>query len=119
MAARTFREGALSMPEAYEQDHFGAPSFRICGKIFAQLSADGATGLVKLPLALQEWLATVHPEGCRIEPRWGRHGWTRITCASLGADLCEELIDLSWRAVAPRRLRNGSGARPDGPHLPG
>ncbi len=46
-----FRAIALTQPSAIELDHFGAPSFRVNGKIFAQLSQDGEMGLVKLSRA--------------------------------------------------------------------
>ncbi len=99
-----FRAAALALPLAVEQDHFGAPSFRVNGKIFAQLSADGLTGLVKLPLGTQAWAVAEHPDACSKEPRWGRHGWTRLLWASLPPALVTDLLTSSWRCVTPARL---------------
>ncbi|WP_340267697.1 MmcQ/YjbR family DNA-binding protein [Sphingobium mellinum] len=48
-------EATIALPGAIEQPHHGSPSFRVGGKIFAQLSSDGLTALLKLPLSLQEW----------------------------------------------------------------
>lgn len=99
-----FRHMALGLPLAVEQPHFGSPSFRVNGKIFAQLSADGATGLVKLPQPQQAWAVATYPEMCIVEPQWGRHGWTRLVLAEIPADLLRELLAQSWRSVTPRAL---------------
>jgi hypothetical protein len=36
----SLRRIALSLPEAYEQDHFGGPSWRVAKKIFASCSPE-------------------------------------------------------------------------------
>ena len=52
------RAAALALPEAEEKDHFGAASFRVNGKIFAQLAVrDGARAILKLPQGRREFLA--------------------------------------------------------------
>jgi len=99
-----FRAMALALPLATEQDHFGAPSFRVKGKIFAQLSADGAAGLVKLSPRMQEWALSTYPDQCWSEPNWGRHGWTRLTWMSLPSEVVRDWLAQSWRAVTPRSL---------------
>jgi len=68
-----FRQHALSFPGAVEMLHHGAPSFRANGKIFAQLSADESTALVKLSPFLQEWGVATYPDACVPEAgRWGQ-----------------------------------------------
>jgi len=113
MEDNAFRKIALALPEAQEQAHFDTPSFRVRGKIFAQLSTDGLNGLIKLPPERQEWLITTQPEACRAEPGWwGRHGWTWLKWNALASDQLEELITESWRMVAPRDLRQSYPAPP-------
>jgi hypothetical protein len=102
----SFRRIALGLPLAVEQEHFGAPSFRVKGKIFAQLSADGALGLVKLSQGIQEWAVFTYPDHCWIEPHWGRYGWTRLNWAALPPELLEDWIATSWRAVTSRTLHS-------------
>ena len=102
--AYNFRDMALALPHATEQDHFGAPSFRVNGKIFAQLSADGAAGLVKLSLLTQEWALSTYPDQCWSEPNWGRHGWTRLTWMALPSEVVGDWLAESWQAVTPRSL---------------
>ncbi len=99
-----FRKVALGLPSATEQDHFGGASFRINGKIFAQLSTDGATGLVKLKPETQDWVVSTFPEYGSVEPHWGRHGWTRLALSGLSPDLVADLVVQSWQAVAPKTL---------------
>ncbi len=109
-----FRKLALALPEASEQDHFGAPSFRARSKIFAQLSADGLTGLIKLPLDRQEWLLATLPQACAPDSQMGRHGWTRLTWSAFAPDLLEDLLATSWRTVAPSGLRKAHAIPPKG-----
>ena len=101
-----FRSVALSLPESIEQEHFGSASFRVRGKIFAQLSADEAVGLVKLPLHVQEAILSTYPEASWSEEHWGKHGWTRLRWRNLLVDDLKDLISRSWQAVAPRGIRS-------------
>lgn len=69
---------ALSLPEAEERDHFGCPSFRVNGKIFAQLSAEQeeeCRALVKLSSADQVALTMSDPSTFSSAPHWGHRGW--------------------------------------------
>lgn len=102
MTGGEFRHSALALPGAKEIDHFGAPSFRVAGKIFAQLSKDGDRGLVKLPVALQASLVDQRPDCFLVEPQWGRHGWTRVILAPLENDAINDLLAHSWRLIGKK-----------------
>jgi len=104
MTPDDFRALALGLPQSVEKDHFGASSFRVAQKIFAQLSEDGSTGLVKLPLEIQESVVTGYDGALWAEPNWGRHGWTRFNLASTPAELVGYLLLSSWKTTAPRSL---------------
>ena len=99
---QTARQIALSLPDACEVDHFGAPSFRVHAKIFAQLSKDETEALVKLPKHYQAELIDIDPASFASEPQWGRYGWTRIQLAGVPPDLLKTLLVQSWRVVAPK-----------------
>ncbi|WP_422795005.1 MmcQ/YjbR family DNA-binding protein [Sphingobium mellinum] len=102
-----FRTRALALPGAIEQPHHGSPSFRVGGKIFAQLSSDGLTALLKLPLSLQEWGRATFPDACLPEPgRWGETGWTRLLWTDLPDSSLTEMIEASWTAVATANFKN-------------
>jgi len=100
-----FRRMALALPGAVEQDHFGAPSFRVEDKIFAQMSGDGCTVLVKLKTDVQADLLRRHPNDCWPEARWGRFGWTGIRWQTLDRTAVADVLEQSWRAVRPKRPR--------------
>ncbi len=107
LAWQAAKKLALSLPEAEERDHFGSPSFRVRGKIFAQLSAVGeseARAVLKLPLADQTALVLADPQTFALIPQWGRHGWTYARLDGLDAALFADLLRKSWRQVAPKKL---------------
>ncbi|MFT4246877.1 MAG: MmcQ/YjbR family DNA-binding protein [Pseudomonas sp.] len=101
------RELALSLPHAEERDHFGSPSFRVKGKIFAQLSPHSNSvecALVKLSAADQGALIMSSPGTFSSVPQWGHHGWTYVQLATVEASFFNGLLRQSWQLVAPRRL---------------
>lgn len=102
--AADFRALALALPETTEADHLGAPSFRVAGNIFAQLSADGATGLVKLPLPQQAARVAAEPQRFWLPQHWSQFGWTHVRLADLAEPDMRHLLAASWRLVAPKKL---------------
>ena len=82
MTANAFRKIALSLPNTIESAHMGHPDFRVGGRIFATLSADGVWGVVMLPPEEQDVLVSAEPE--IFEPAagaWGRSGSTKVRLA--------------------------------------
>jgi hypothetical protein len=102
--AAEFRALALALPESAVADHMGVPSFRVAGKIFAQLSADGATGLVKLALPEQAARVAAEPQRYWVPQHWSQFGWTHVLLADLAAPDMRDLLTASWRLVAPKKL---------------
>ncbi|MDB5987200.1 MAG: hypothetical protein JWR16_2253 [Nevskia sp.] len=95
---------ALSLPSSEEHDHFGSPSFRVKGKIFATLSAQAAHSVLKLSLADQAALTATDPATFSSVPHWGRFGWTQVELADMDADFFRQLLSTAWRQVAPKKL---------------
>ncbi len=52
MTAEEFRRIAISLPEAFEDEHMGHPDFRVLGKIFATLGPEERWGMETIGLAL-------------------------------------------------------------------
>jgi len=98
------RRFALSLPETAERDHMGAPSFRVRGKIFAQLSADEHVALVKLSLEEQDELVHEHPDRFWVPDHWSKFGWTYVRIEGTAAEHLRALLEGSWRRVAPKAL---------------
>ena len=109
------RKLALSLPEVEEKDHFGSPSFRIRGKIFAQLSApdkDELRAILKLSVADQTALSLSDPEVFSSVPAWGRHGWTCVQLDGIDAPTFGGLLRTAWMLVAPKKLAASSKIAP-------
>jgi len=98
---------ALSLPGAEERDHFGSPSFRVGGKIFAQISAQKKSehrAVLKLTPADQAALIAPFPETFSSIPQWGKHGWTHVQLDSIEDALFRDVLLKAWRRVAPKQL---------------
>lgn len=96
----------MSLHDAEERDHFGSPSFRVGGKIFAQLSARNhqtPRAVVKLSSADQAALTMSDPETFSSVPSWGRHGWTYVHLATVDASMLHDLLWQSWRRLAAKK----------------
>jgi hypothetical protein len=97
---------ALALPEAEEQDHFGRPSFRVRGKIFATVLAgtgDGAHVNLNLPREEHEALVASNP-GVFGTVTWGKLIRTSVVLAAVDPDELAELVEEAWRKVAPERV---------------
>lgn len=97
----------MALPATEERDHFGSPSFRVKGKIFAQLSAyesEERRALVKLSSADQAAPTMADPDTFTPAPHWGRHGWTYVQLAMVEEPTLHDVLLGSRRQIAPKRL---------------
>jgi hypothetical protein len=105
MTADAFRRLALSFPETVESSHMDHPDFRVRGKIFATLSADGVSGVVMLTPDDQEELLRLHPEVfLRAAGAWGLRGSTRVMLRKVRAPTLRIALESAWRNKAPGTL---------------
>jgi hypothetical protein len=95
---------ALGLPEAEEKPHFDRASFRVRGKIFATLSGDGDSVVLKLALPVQESALQSWPEAVILPKHWSRHGWTQLQLAAIPAAEMSDLVRHAWRQVVPKAL---------------
>jgi hypothetical protein len=99
----SLRRIALSLPETYEQDHFGGPSFRVAKKIFASCSPDKNRATLKLDRDQQMILFDVRP--ATFSPAvWGALVWTYVELERIEDDELEDFLKRAWRQVAPKAL---------------
>jgi predicted DNA-binding protein (MmcQ/YjbR family) len=118
----------LALPEATEKIAWGEPTWRVRGKLFAQLDDHhhGADHLaVWLPAALGEQESLIFLDGKRFfrPPYVGARGWVgmRIDGRPDWAQVTS-LVRRAYRHVAPPRLRDAlgpSGAPSDESHRQG
>jgi hypothetical protein len=103
MDIETVRKIALGFPEAVEQDHFGNPSFRVRGRIFATVPDGTHLNVMIDPFDVD---AVVHaePESC-AELLWGKEvRGVRVSLPEASPAIVEELLRVAWKRKAPKRL---------------
>lgn len=97
------RKLALALPEAGEQDHFGRPSFRVRGKIFATVPDDRHVNVMIDPFDVEAAILTA-PESCE-ELFWGKElRGVQVSLANASPRMLEALLSAAWRRKAPKRL---------------
>ncbi|OOG59816.1 hypothetical protein B0E48_03230 [Rhodanobacter sp. C03] len=99
-----FRELAMQLPQAEEVDHFGTPSFRVRGKIFAQFSRRDDRVILKFSLDELDVLRMSADDLFEADPSWGKHGWTHVRIAGMEEAWVHQLLRDAWRRVAPKKL---------------
>lgn len=102
----------LALPEAFEQEAWGEPSFRVKEKLFAMYASPGnhhGAGRQALwcsaPMGLQEMLVRSEPDKFFVPPYVGPRGWIGIVLDEIGDAELQSLILQSYSLVAPKRLQ--------------
>src|SRR3712207_761516 len=103
------RRICLALPEAWEQEAWGAPTFRVRKRMFAMYDFHHSGGHVALwcnaPLGVQEHLVGAEPEKYFMPPYMGVKGWVGIVLDQVDdAELSEQVVQ-SYCMVAPRKLQ--------------
>jgi hypothetical protein len=106
VTADDFRQLALTLPEAVEDEHMGHPDFRVRGKIFATLGFAGDDwGMVKLTPEQQTEFVRDEPSVFQpVKGGWGRRGATKVNLPEALEVTVREALTAAWRNVAPKRL---------------
>lgn len=101
----TLRGWALELPEATEEETWGAATFRVRSKIFAILRAEEGVVTLKASIADQAELIAGDAQTYRIAPHTGRFGWVQVTLASADPTELRSVVLEAWRRTAPKRLQ--------------
>lgn len=93
----------MALPEAVEQDHWGNPSFRVHGRIFATVpDADHLN--VMIDAFDVESVVRESPDSCE-ELWWGKKlSGVRVSLRHVAPAMVETLLEAAWRRKAPKRL---------------
>ncbi|GGT89532.1 MmcQ/YjbR family DNA-binding protein [Actinomadura citrea] len=108
-ALNRIREICMSLPEATEKPFGGhtAPSFRVRDKLFAMTSEDGLSLTFKAGPGVQDALVAEAPERFFVPKYVGVKGWIGARLdVDHDWDEIAELIQDSYRLIAPKRLVN-------------
>jgi predicted DNA-binding protein (MmcQ/YjbR family) len=106
----TLRRMCMAFPEAAEKPFAGhdPPAWRIRDKMFAMVATgDGRVSVwFKGAPGAQDVLVGGDPERFFVPPYVGSKGWigVRLDVDGVDWDLVEELVDESYRMIAPKRL---------------
>ena len=101
----------LALPEATEKVAWGEPTWRVKGKLFAQLDnhhhgADHLAVWLPAPLGEQESLVFLDPQRFFRPPYVGSRGWVGVRIDGRPDwKLVASLVQQAYREVAPPRLR--------------
>ena len=106
------RKICLSFPEAHEVEAWGAPTFRVKGKLFAMYAADGnhhgsgrASVWIKSDKENQALMLRAQPDRYFKPPYVGPSGWVGVYLdRSPDWDEVRELLRDGWKSIAPKKL---------------
>jgi hypothetical protein len=104
------RKICLALPQATEKIAWGEPTFRVGGKLFAQVDnhhhgAEHVAVWLPMPLGAQEGLVYADPRRFFVPPYVGKRGWigVRIDLRPSWQKVAE-LVREAYLFVAPKRL---------------
>jgi hypothetical protein len=98
------RRAALALPEVVEAPHFDMASFRVRGKIFATLPADGRHLHVFVGEEARAQALALHGEAIEKLPWGAKIVGLRIDLARIDAAAVASLLRQAWMAKAPKDL---------------
>ena len=103
MTVQQIRKLALACPETVEKEHWGNPSFRVGGRIFATVPDEGHLNVMIDPFDVEGALRA-EPDSCE-ELWWGKElRGVRVSLAGADPTIVEALLRAAWRRKAPKRL---------------
>lgn len=93
----------MSFPEVTEADHFGVPSFRIRGRIFATAPDVHRVNVMVDPFDV-DGVVRQTPEACSVL-MWGKRvAGVQVDLDRASKALVANLLEVAWRRKAPRHL---------------
>lgn len=101
---KTVCEIALAYPGVEEGTSYGTPALRVAGKFFARLREDGETLVVKISEHERDLLMTINPEVYYITEHYRNYGAVLVRLARIEWEDLSDVIEQSWRRLAPHRL---------------
>jgi hypothetical protein len=98
------RELALALPGAEQGTSYGTPAFRVRGKLFARMHQDGESVVIRIDYDERRMRMETDPRTFFITDHYLRYPMMLVRLATVYDDDLEDLLEQSWRLVAPQRL---------------
>lgn len=95
---------ALSLPETNEEKHWGKPSFRVRGKIYAVIQEDGVTVVVKTTEDERLANTTMAPDIYSLPDSFQNLNYMKVRMDRIPRDEFRSVLIQAWRLVAPKRV---------------
>jgi hypothetical protein len=106
------RAVCLALPEAFEQEAWGEPTFRVRKRLFAMFASGGThhgagrDGLwCAAPVGVQQMLVRAEPGKFFVPPYVGVKGWIGIGLDAVDDDELRSLVVQSYCIIAPKKLQ--------------
>jgi hypothetical protein len=104
------RRICMALPEAWEQEAWGEPTWRVRKRMFAMFAddhhGDGRVALwCNAPVGVQQMLVRAEPEKCFVPPYVGVNGWIGVVLDRVDDAELRALVVQSYCMVAPRKLQ--------------
>ncbi len=104
------RRICMALPDAWEQEAWGEPTWRVRKRMFAMFAddhhGDGRVALwCNAPLGVQQMLVRAEPDKCFVPPYVGVNGWIGVVLERVDDAELRELVVQSYCMVAPRKLQ--------------
>jgi hypothetical protein len=100
----TVRRLALQLPGVGEGTSYGTPAFKVQGKLFVRLHQSGDSIVVRVDLNERAMRMKADPETYYITDHYVAHPLMLVRLSTVAKDDLRELLEESWRRVAPKRL---------------
>ncbi len=95
---------SAKFPETSEVEAWGHPTFRVDDKIFASFGEHEGEPSIGCKQTRPDQAVLVEDPRFHVAPYVGRYGWIGIKVDQVKWPLVAELVEQSYRLVAPKRL---------------
>ena len=101
----TFRQIALSFPDAEEQPHFNLASFRVKRKIFASLWEKENRAMLKLSLVDQSVFCAYENSAVffPVPGGWGKKGATFVDLAKVKKGMLKDALTTAYNELTKKK----------------
>ncbi|HEX4964613.1 MAG TPA: MmcQ/YjbR family DNA-binding protein [Thermoanaerobaculia bacterium] len=103
MTFETVRRLALALPGVEEGTSYGTPAFKVRKKFLVRLREDGETLALRIDFDDREILIAAKPETYYITDHYRGYPAMIVRLATEDEDDLRELLEQSWRQVAPKK----------------
>lgn len=111
-ALERVRRACLALPEAFEQEAWGEPTFRVRKRMFAMFATStthhggGRAGLwCAAPLGVQEIMVRAEPDKYFVPPYVGPKGWIGIAVDAVDDAELRSVAVQAYCMLAPKKLQ--------------